>query len=297
MLRYRRPAGSETESNFAARYLAPLARRDAAGNYIRRIGKSPAVLWSSHYDTVHHTGGLQRIVVDGNTVRLHADSTSNCLGADCTAGVWLMREMIFAKKPGLYIFHAAEEIGGIGSRYVADKTPGVLDGIVYAIAFDRAGNGDVITHQSGTRCASNDFADALATALGGLYAPDNGGLFTDTANYVDLIGECTNVSIGYAHAHTARESLDVPHLFGLLDSILTLDTNALPRIRQPGEADPDDWHFNWGYDSDQSPRRCASLASLVRDNADTIADLLADYGFDARELESEILQRGGFVRR
>ena len=33
-----------------------------------------------------------------------------------------------------------------------------------------------------------------------LYATDPTGIFTDTANFVDIIPECTNISCGYERA-------------------------------------------------------------------------------------------------
>jgi hypothetical protein len=41
---------------------------------------------------------------------------SNCLGADCTTGVWLILEMIKANVPGVYVIHSDEEVGGKGAR-------------------------------------------------------------------------------------------------------------------------------------------------------------------------------------
>jgi hypothetical protein len=247
MLSFRRPAKSQSEALFNKQYLdcLPDMSIDAEGNRILRIGGEPGtegfypVLWSSHTDTVHTQPGFQKISYDINKQQAFisdqtAKAGSNCLGADCTSGVWLMREMIMANVPGLYIFHSAEEVGGIGSQYIADKTPELLRGIQYAIAFDRRGTSSVITHQF-TRCASNAFANALADLLGEEYEPDDGGTFTDTANYTDLIPECTNISVGYHLAHSKNEEQDVGFLLWLRDRMLAIGHQiiTLPVARDP----------------------------------------------------------------
>jgi hypothetical protein len=165
MLSYRRPGGSKTERKFIRRYLAPLSMQiDQYGNHIKRIGDAP-ILWSCHTDTVHKFGGRQHTKIQSNIVSAN-DAQSNCLGADCTAGVWLMTEMIRANIPGLYVFHREEESGGMGSNWLLKNTPELLEGIKYAIAFDRRGNKSVITHQFGGRCCSDAFAASLANAIG-----------------------------------------------------------------------------------------------------------------------------------
>ena len=115
MMQTMRPSNTKTLYNFIDDYILPLgATMDHAGNAIIRVGDSK-VLWSSHTDTVHRVSGQQRVVVNGDMLKLGHGSFSNCLGADCTTGVWIMREMILNNVAGLYIFHDSEEIGGIGS--------------------------------------------------------------------------------------------------------------------------------------------------------------------------------------
>jgi len=296
MLTARRPAGSRTERRFIREHISPLGMGvDKYGNLYKRIGDAP-VMWSCHTDTVHRDGGRQLVIVRDGFAELPKDTTSNCLGADDTAGVWLMCEMIRAERPGLYVFHRAEEIGGVGSSHIAAHRPSWLDGILCAIALDRAGTGDVITHQGG-RCCSDVFAQRLAAKLGGAYKPCDRGVFTDTANYVDIIGECTNLSIGYYKQHTTGEHLDLPFLLSLRDTLLALDTRDLPIVRKAGEDDWDDWGMAWSKHADyrsiydQTP---SSLTQLIRDYPEEVADLLLDYGIDAGELDREIRQRRVF---
>lgn len=277
---YRRPAGSATEKKFINVYLRSLkgAKMDAYGNIIVRVGKKPTVLWSSHTDTVHRTEGRQRIEIGDGILTLHSEEKeSSCLGADCTVGVWMMRQMILRKIPGLYIFHREEECGGGGSRYIATKTPELLAGINHAIAFDRMNVGSIITHQ-GTRCASNKFALALAEALNtpGNYKPDDGGTFTDTANYTDLVRECTNISVGYYSQHTRAEAQDVDFADHLLNRICALDTTTLPVEREvtDNESAWGDYDFSqyYGakYDRQNSGRFLGGASTVTATTTTTV---------------------------
>src|SRR5665213_851089 len=113
ILGYKRPHNSRTERRCIARFLKPLGlEQDKFGNYWKRIGDAP-IMWSSHTDTVHGRKGIQKLgfAEKGSEVGIHEKETSDCLGADDGAGMWLMREMILAKRPGLYIFHRDEEHG------------------------------------------------------------------------------------------------------------------------------------------------------------------------------------------
>ena len=239
---YMRPAGSATESLFIDHYLAniPGISRDPYGNWRIAIDDTP-VLWSCHTDTVHHDSGRQSTHYDDATGMLslskRSKRRSSCLGADDTAGVFIMREMIRRNVPGSYVFHFGEEQGCIGSRDLAEYDPSWLSQFDMAIALDRGGCHDVITHQIGNRCASDLFVKSLADAL---FAADKRvilspahGVYTDTASYVDIIPECTNLSVGYSGAHGRSESLNCWHVLRLLDTLCQLDTTQLTIDRDP----------------------------------------------------------------
>lgn len=296
MLSYRRPAFSKHERKFIRRFLEPLGcKPDAYGNMILKIGDS-SVLWSSHTDTVHAQSGRQEVrSTDDNFAYVpHSD----CLGADCTTGVWLMMEMIRAKVPGLYIFHRAEENGGGGSSYIAAKTPHLLKGVDYAIAFDRKGTTSVITHQFGARCASDEFAASFASVIDLPMNTDDGGTFTDTANYVDLVGECTNISVGYFKQHTSQEYQDLEFAMALRDSLIVFDESRLVKKREAGEPDLDwgmsdysplNWRRAVPYGDDYGPGKSKAdkldeLERMVRYYPAAAAQILADYGVSADEV-------------
>lgn len=204
-------------------------QKDQHGNYFLSIGKSRTV-FASHLDTVckeqvsvvHH--------FDGDIVR--TDEKTN-LGADDKAGVTIMIWMIKNNIPGLYYFFIGEEVGCIGSGLAA-KYGDFKDKYDRIISFDRKGTDSVITHQSSSRCCSDDFAKQLAKELnkGGLsYKLDDTGVYTDSAEFVSVIPECTNLSVGYYKEHTVREHQDINHLVRLANACLLVNWESLVTSR------------------------------------------------------------------
>lgn len=320
MLSYKRPDGGPTDWEFIGKFIASTSADteiDDEGNVWIRVGKDSPILWSCHTDTVHHDEGRQEVVVRKGWARVVAKSEhfpkTNALGADDTAGCWLMTEMILAKVPGLYVFHRGEEVGGRGSQHAAKYETKRLTGIKYAIALDRKGYGDVITHQFSTRCCSEAFAKSLAAILGGTFAPDDTGMFTDTANYTDVIGECTNLSVGYFDNHGPTEKLNLPFVAWLRERLINADFSSLVAERQPGEVDELDWesygHYpNYGrWDPDAPkyvkhsdgtyrlddykpgggrylPLARMSLVNFVKAHPEQVADMLEHDGWDTDAL-------------
>lgn len=184
-----------------------------------------------------------------------------CLGADDCAGVFVALNMIQARVPALYVFHRAEEVGGHGSTWIAKHNPKLLQGIERCIAIDRRGQYDIITHQMMGRCCSDTFANAFAADLNMLHEPCPFGSFTDSANYTDLIGECTNISAGYQYEHSSRENLDWWYLEWLVERMCTIDLDNLPSVRQAGEiedwrtaSDPCDVIFKWEVEKNRKKK-------------------------------------------
>ncbi len=212
-------------------------------------GSASKTLFSSHTDTVdgkdcaHYLleddKGSGRLFTDGKTI----------LGADDGAGVWLMLRMIGAGVPGTYVFNRGEECGGIGSSALARDYADWLQQFDKAVAFDRARDHSVITHQGGSRCCSDDFAEALADKLSQLcddeylFAPDDSGIYTDTAEWTHLIPECTNLSVGYEMQHSTSESLDMRFLAKLAEIVVSIDWDALPVSRDPSKVEQKTWGF------------------------------------------------------
>lgn len=243
ILSFARPHDSPCEKAFCKEFIDkahPDMMQDAFGNRILRIGSAP-ILWSSHVDTVAAAGGPQLLNFDTETgiVELAAGKPGMSLGADDGVGIWIMLALIEKGMEGLYVFHRGEEKGCLGSRWIVNNTPDLLTGIDAAIAFDRAGYRDIITHQSFGMTASDKFAWSLAAQLNKVgtlrFQPDDTGVYTDTNEYAHLIPECTNVSVGYYGQHTSGETLDVHHAEELLSAVLMLDLDAFHIERTPGE--------------------------------------------------------------
>lgn len=232
-LSLKRGHGGETEAKFVAWLLKQVTPTmiDGGGNIHVELSSS-RTLFTAHTDTVHRLEGINSI----RKTETHWFGNNDALGADDGCGIALMLHMIAAGVPGRYVFFRGEECGGIGSSWLAENMPELLSRYDRAIAFDRAGLGDVITHQSGGRCCSDSFANALADALnqdGLMYLPDATGVYTDTAEFTGLIPECTNLSVGYDHQHGPKEELNLLHFLLVAAVVTKIDWEALPTSRDP----------------------------------------------------------------
>lgn len=173
------------------------------------------------------------------TVRKQNMIAPSILGADDKVGCYIACQLIKNKTPGMYIFHVGEEKGGVGSGHIRKNTPELLEGYSRCIAFDRANYGDVIAFQGG-RTASKTMTQALADAINDNipspefrpYKGDVVGVWTDSANYKELVPECTNISVGYFNQHGNSEHFDPIFLEEhLLPALKKVDFDALPTER------------------------------------------------------------------
>jgi hypothetical protein len=217
--------------------------RDAAGNLHvdTRISKDNRTLFVAHVDTVHRKAGPNKI----KQTNTHWYADGAALGADDGAGVAMLMHLLHAGVDAYYIFTQGEECGGIGATHIAKTQIDLLSEFDRAIAFDRRGIDSVITHQGRGRCCSDVFADALSAALNDdmtlMYLPDNTGVYTDTAEFIDIIPECTNISVGYYSEHSDKESLDIIHFQALAERVAKIDWDSLPTDRDPAEVEYIDW--------------------------------------------------------
>jgi len=209
--------------------------RDEAGNLHvdTRLNSSNRTLFVAHVDTVHRKEGPNKI--KQTPTYWYADGAA--LGADDGAGVAMLMHLMYSGVSAYYIFTQGEECGGIGATYLAKHWGDNLAEFDRAIAFDRRGIDSVITHQGRGRCCSDAFADALSAALNAddtlMYLPDSTGVYTDTAEFIEVIPECTNISVGYYSEHSDKESLDVIHFQALADRVALIDWDSLPTDRDP----------------------------------------------------------------
>ena len=188
------------------------------------IGK-PSIIYTAHYDTA----GDSNVSLISKEYMPHIVSNGNAgiLGADDKAGATVLSFMIEHEVPGLYLFFGDEESGASQSRegaatdfYTRYNLP--IGSIKAAIAFDRKGYSDVIQTQRSKQCCSMEYAETLSTMLsmGGFHYRPTDGLFTDTANMVYKIPECTNLSIGYFNQHTPLETQDILFLHKMVNFML-----------------------------------------------------------------------------
>lgn len=268
MLSIRRRHNTQTEKLFCEAYMKGIKKAD--GKFVKfntlkdpKTGEVLAyyytatkepVLWSSHVDSVHNGAGYVKVAFDTFLMNTFVDGKGCPLGADDAAGMWLLFQMIRAGIGGTYIFHKAEEVGGVGSRGVAKHHPGFLSNFDYAIAFDRKATHSIITYQGGSRCCSDVFANSLSAVLndheGVDYRIDEGGVFTDTKNYINHIAECTNLSCGYQNEHTPEEMLNVRFLIDLKNALVKSFIGGFSRLkksRKAGDKEPTKWSTRGVY--------------------------------------------------
>jgi len=215
----------------------PELKKDIVGNYYTIIGGHTETMFTSHLDTADRTqmdtnlfikkeGEDEIVVTDGSSV----------LGADDKSGTTVMLYMMAHNVPGLYYFFIGEERGGIGSHALADVYESVdyLKGVKRCVSFDRRNYHSIITSQMGTDCCSPEFADALCAAYnanGMSMKPDDTGIYTDSASFIDDIPECTNVSVGYFNEHTGKERQNISFLKRLCEASVKIDWSSLPTKR------------------------------------------------------------------
>ena len=266
--------------------------QDAHGNIVvNNLGSSSApsrVMFTSHTDSIHRnaTHTTQKLKHDGDVVTVDLAKTpeSTCLGADDATGNYIMLRLLQAGVKGVYVFFRDEEIGGLGSDYFATNpmVKPLIDQMTHCISFDRMGYDSIITHQLCGRCASDMFADELGKRIKGadstgtldLYA-DPTGSFTDSANFANLIPECSNISVGYFKQHTVKESQDIGFVEKLTNALVKVDWETLPAHRDPLEID-----YGSLYDDRYGYVDTPSNVDVLEDEVDNIYRYGSTYATD-----------------
>lgn len=314
MLKYKRKPRTDSIKDFSERFLHPtFGYPDKHGNYELIVGKKPKICFAAHYDTVHSDDGMQNIQINNQTVTLAKGSKSNCLGADCATGIWLILEMIDAGIEGVYVVHAEEESGCIGSSAMVTSNPKWMQYLKAVISFDRKDKESIITHQMGMRTCSDAFAVSLDKILGLGMRPDTGGSYTDSNEYAAEVSECTNVSVGYYAQHTSRESQDLQFASDLRDALIEADWSKLVFERDPNTIEyaynkgysvsyGQDWE-NYDWDGRLVHIDTEPYEDLVRDHPEAVARMLSDYFSSHMDLLEELYEYGleesnkGFLNR
>ena len=229
------PHGTEEE---VVKYL-PELNTDKFGNYYKIVGDSDT-MFTSHLDTASRD--KEKIIIESklkNGQELLMSDGSTILGADDKAGVTIMLYMMAHDVPGIYYFFLGEERGGIGSGKVADNFHdfSFLKGIKKVVSFDRRNYYSVITEQAGSECCSDEFGESLCKELnksGLKMGLDPTGVFTDSANFIEIVQECTNISVGYFNEHTDDEVQNITYLEKLAKACVAVDWDKLTIARKIG---------------------------------------------------------------
>lgn len=319
IFRIMRPHKSKEENEFVEDYIKkPLMQlsvpwfQDTFGNvhvHIKYITAKEEpepryVLFSCHTDTVHARGGKQVVMVDSNNIAyIDARGTKgrfaagHCLGADDGTGCWIMMNMIRRRVPGYYIFHRAEECGGQGSAWIRDRFSQIIKpDIKIAIAFDRKGKTDLITHQSGTRGASDQCAAQIISQLKMhdiQMMPSTGGSFTDTANYFLHVDECFNMSVGYEKQHGPNETQDMDFAKKLLNALIKMDWRALSTFRDKTAVTPSaminghirSWRKDLMHDLDLHNNEIPELDDVPVDMGVCVEELVSEHSLPMSKSE------------
>jgi hypothetical protein len=231
---YTIPYGYEEELEPILMENIPGLQKDSFGNYHITIGDS-RTLFTSHLDTYSKRHEKINHVFDGSLIK--TDETT-VLGGDNKNGVLILMYMIQNNIPGTYYFFLGEE--GIvtgkscnGSSFLLESDPNLSEKFDRAIAFDRRGEGSIVIKQRGRMCCSTEFADALVEQFG-----DNGLPFkkdyaygTDSAVFINVIPEITNISSGGRFEHAYLEATDIEYLEKVAKAAIKMDWEGLPTER------------------------------------------------------------------
>ena len=205
---------------------------DEYGNFVYTIGES-RTMFTAHLDDASWGRGDKKVkhVIDGKFIRTNG---KNILGADDKAGVTLLMYMINKGVKGTYYFFLGEESGMVGAKGIINiKRQWFKDSFDRCISFDRRAYGSIISRQMGRQCCSMEFVNALKKQYESNGLPhrnDPGGTFTDSASFINIIPECSNISVGYFREHSYSESQDIEYLEKLCEASSKVKWEELPTV-------------------------------------------------------------------
>lgn len=283
--------------------------------YVAVKGSNTIPWYSKHYDNImtdyvhrkpsynkkaRSVSAFKTMRVDTSNVhaQLAKANRQECLGADCATGMWLMLGMIEAGIEGVYVIHAEEESGCIGSKALVASKPDWLDHVDAAISFDRKDYNSIITHQTGARTCSDAFANSLSDAIGLAMIPDSGGSFTDSNAYRGVIAECTNVSVGYFDQHTRFERQDLTFAMKLMQNMCSGSFNSLKIEREPVIEQYRSSYFGRGYAGlyggssfyGEDESYGLTIDDLVHEHPSEIAMYLEEMGINPLDLADALIE-------
>lgn len=219
--------------------ILPELNKDMFGNYYYIIGENPQTMFTAHLDnhcenddqvtikTENNNSGDEFILTDGNTI----------LGADDKAGVVVLLYMIYNNIKGLYYFFIGEESGCIGSKNLYSKYDEIdyLRNIKRCVTFDRKDINSIITFQSEIPCCSIKFANALQKEYNKFdinLELDSTGVWSDGAEFINKIKDCTNLSVGFYNEHENSEKQNISYLDRFCKASINISWDELPTDRK-----------------------------------------------------------------
>lgn len=226
----------------ASEFLPDDVQKDEYGNYYYIVDGDDKTMFTSHIDTADY--GENKVVThtfeedeNGDTI-VGTDGTT-VLGADDKAGTAIMLYMIDKGVPGIYYFFIGEERGMIGSKQVARnfQDNDIVSNVKRVISFDRMAYTSIISRQMGDDCCSLDFINYLISQYddqGMTMKSDPGGSFTDSAAFMDIVPECTNISVGYFRQHSPYEIQNLDFLERIAEASSNVDWSNTPVARKIG---------------------------------------------------------------
>jgi hypothetical protein len=221
--------------NTLAKYLPTGYKTDSVGNFYVEVGQSET-LFTTHLDTYCTEYQKVNHVIDGDIIKTDGKTI---LGGDNKLGMSILLYMIQKGIPGTYYFFLGEEpiiSGGLwGSQNALKANPNFFKKFKRAVAFDRKETGSVVRRQKARYCCSEEFADALSdelTNLGVESKPDPNAYYTDTATFLDIIPECTNISAGGWKEHYNSEWVDLSYTKKVAIAACKVDWENLPTERK-----------------------------------------------------------------
>jgi len=210
--------------------------KDSVGNYYIEIGDSET-LFTTHLDTYSNEMEKVNHVIDGDII---ATDGNTILGGDNKNGTTILMYMITKNIPGTYYFFIGEEplsSGGLyGSGNILMENEKFFKKFKRAIAFDRKQKGSVVIRQMARKCCSDDFANSLINEFdinGMTFKQDPEAYYTDTATFLDIIPEITNISAGGWGEHTKNEYTDISYVKKIAKVACKIKWEELPTTRIP----------------------------------------------------------------
>jgi len=183
-----------------------------------KLASDGVVTLVAHLDTINDHDGdvlvMDDLVVEEDRFSLK-DGLSKVLGADCRAGLalalTLSKELPDGSKPHL-VFPRNEEVGGIGAYGMVKEKCALLKEVLNThalIELDRRNEYDYVTYHY-----HNNVDHPVIQLIESLGYEEVEGSFTDIVAFDPMIDSLDktavfNLSIGYYHAHTPKEYLDL----------------------------------------------------------------------------------------